>query len=105
MSTQTRPLPRSDPGAPALAHPGLQASSGARPRVEGKFLFLGERKLYLRGVTYGTFRPSQDGDYPSQEAVVRDLDRMAQNGVNAIRTSTVRPSWFLYRTQHRSRVV
>jgi hypothetical protein len=37
---------------------------GARPSLRGKFLFLGDRKLYVRGVTYGTFRPNQDGDFP-----------------------------------------
>jgi hypothetical protein len=28
-----------------------------RPRARGKFVFLGDEKLYVRGVTYGTFRP------------------------------------------------
>jgi hypothetical protein len=32
-----------------------------RPAVGGKFLFDGEAKLYVRGVTYGTFRPVGDG--------------------------------------------
>ena len=33
-----------------------------RPTIRGKFLFLGDRKLYVRGVTYGTFRPDANGD-------------------------------------------
>ncbi len=32
-----------------------------RPRVGGKFLFVGEEKFYVRGVTYGPFRPTVDG--------------------------------------------
>ena len=39
------------------AEPGFDA----RPRVGGKFLFAGEQKLWVRGVTYGTFRPRAGG--------------------------------------------
>jgi hypothetical protein len=28
-----------------------------RPSVRGKFFFVGNEKLYVRGATYGTFRP------------------------------------------------
>src|SRR6266481_2699957 len=31
------------------------ASHWVRPRPRGKFLWVGEEKLYVRGVTYGTF--------------------------------------------------
>ena len=31
-----------------------------RPEVRGKFIFVGEEKLYVRGVTYGTFRPDRE---------------------------------------------
>ena len=30
-----------------------------RPRVDGKFLAVGDRRLWLRGVTYGTFAPGR----------------------------------------------
>src|SRR5438477_4837515 len=33
-----------------------------RPRVAGKFLFVGSEKLYVRGVTYGAFRPDEKGN-------------------------------------------
>src|SRR5207245_7032605 len=36
-------------------------SGGSRPTLGGKFLWVGQEKLYVRGVTYGTFRPSIDG--------------------------------------------
>ena len=71
-------------------------SSFLRPRVRGKFLFVGERKLYVRGVTYGPFPPREDGtEYPEPTQVVRDFKEMVANGINAIRTYSVPPSWLL----------
>jgi len=35
--------------------------ASARPQVRGKFIFVGDEKLYVRGVTYGTFTPDADG--------------------------------------------
>ena len=68
----------------ALAH--------ARPSVRGKFLFLGDTKWYVRGVTYGTFRPDADGaEYPPVEVIERDFAMMAANGINAVRTYTAPP--------------
>src|SRR5215208_2722718 len=68
-----------------------------RPRVQGKFLFAGEEKLYIRGVTYGPFRPSDDGaQYHSPEVIERDFAQIAANGFNVVRTYTVPPPrWFL----------
>src|SRR5260370_896526 len=67
-----------------------------RPTVRGKFFFLGEEKLYLRGVTYGTFRPDAAGDeFPAAERVEADFAQMAANGVNAVRTYTPPPRWLL----------
>jgi len=78
--------------------PSAQASPSVRSRVErrGKFLFAGESKLYVRGVTYGTFRPNEEGAlYPAREAAARDFAAMAANGINTIRTYTVPPGWLL----------
>jgi GT2 family glycosyltransferase len=67
-----------------------------RPRVKGKFIFAGDKKLYIRGVTYGPFRPDQDGNkYHDPVVVERDFTQMAANGLNAVRTYTVPPRWFL----------
>jgi GT2 family glycosyltransferase len=76
---------------------GTSAKTGFnRPRVNGKFLYLGGEKLWVRGVTYGPFRPQSDGSqYPSREVVERDFTQIAGNGLNAIRTYTVPPSWLL----------
>jgi len=64
--------------------------------ARGKFLFANGQKLYLRGVTYGTFRPEPDGTmFPPPEAVEADFRRMPEAHVNAIRTYTVPPVWLL----------
>jgi GT2 family glycosyltransferase len=70
--------------------------SEERPEIRGKFLYLGDRKLWIKGVTYGTFRPNSQGDeYPERSIVDRDFALMAENGLNAIRTYTVPPAWML----------
>ncbi|HEY7167613.1 MAG TPA: glycosyltransferase [Candidatus Binatia bacterium] len=72
------------------------ASADNRPRVRGKFLTVGDDKLFLRGVTYGTFRPNQQGiNYPDQRTVHEDFRRIKLNGFNAIRTYTMPPQWLL----------
>jgi GT2 family glycosyltransferase len=64
--------------------------------VLGKFLAMGSEKLYLRGVTYGTFRPGAGGDpLPEPRVAERDLRAMAQSGINAVRVYTAPPAWFL----------
>jgi glycosyltransferase involved in cell wall biosynthesis len=83
-----------DPAYGVLSSP---PSTQTRPRVRGKFIFAGDDKLYIRGVTYGPFCPDEDGggQYHSPKTVERDFALMAENGVNAIRTYTVPPRWLL----------
>ncbi len=67
-----------------------------RPVTRGKFLYVGDEKFWVRGVTYGTFRPGPDGaEYVRRERVESDLAEIAGNGFNAIRTYTVPPRWLL----------
>src|SRR5436309_5885335 len=66
-----------------------------RPTVKGKFLYAGAEKLFVRGVTYGTFRPGEDGSEYYKTVVERDVQRIAQNGLNAIRTYDLPPHWLL----------
>src|SRR5919106_5170979 len=48
----------------------LEKAAAPRPKALGKFLYAGEEKLYLRGVTYGTFRSEEEGgDYPQPATV------------------------------------
>jgi GT2 family glycosyltransferase len=68
----------------------------ARPEARGKFLYAGDEKLLVRGVTYGTFRPNAAGeDYPEPPVVEDDFKRMAANGINALRVYSVPPRWLL----------
>ncbi len=67
-----------------------------RPRVDGKFLAAGDERLWLRGVTYGTFAPDRLGARFGSPAQVRaDFAAMAAIGLNAVRTYTAPPRWFL----------
>lgn len=64
--------------------------------VAGKFLRVAGEKLYVKGVTYGTFRPDGYGiQFPSRFSVARDFALMAANEINAVRTYTVPPMWLL----------
>src|SRR5262245_53825910 len=72
------------------------ADPGVGPRVAGKFLYVGDKKLWIRGATYGTFRPGSSGaEFHDQETVERDFTDMAANGFNAVRVYTVPPRWLL----------
>ena len=82
----------------AAAASDRRALRSARPHsaqpceVRGKFLFVDNQKFYVRGVTYGPFRPNGTGDcYPDPIVVAEDFARMAANAVNALRTYTVPP--------------
>src|SRR6266436_2719782 len=67
-----------------------------RVRVSGKFIFLGDRKFHVRGVTYGTFRPDTDGnEFPLAAVVDADFRQMSAAGLNAVRTYTPPPRWLL----------
>src|SRR3954453_23132142 len=44
-----------------------------RPHVGGKFIYRGDEKLYLRGVTYGTFGPAGPEEYGDELRVERDF--------------------------------
>ncbi len=88
-----RPKPDALTVAPDLSQ---SAPTGQRPSVRGKFIFLGDEKLYIRGVTYGPFHPDKNGnEYGDPRLVGQDFAAMTENGINAVRTYTVPPRWFL----------
>ena len=63
-----------------------------RASVKGKFLFLGNDKFWVRGVTYGAFRPGPSGqEYENVEVLERDFALMAANGLNAVRIPHTTP--------------
>jgi len=67
-----------------------------RPGVRGKFIWAGDEKLYVRGVTYGTFAVDQEGsEVYDPDQVERDFSAMTSAGVNAVRIYTVPPRWLL----------
>ncbi len=67
-----------------------------RPYVEGKFIYLGRDKFYIKGVTYGTFRPDENGEqFPPVETIEKDFQLMAANGFNSVRTYTAPPKHLL----------
>lgn len=71
-------------------------NTDVRPIVNGKYVFVGEEKYYIKGVTYGPFRPDEQGSvYHTPEMAENDFALMAANGINAIRTYTPPPVWLL----------
>ncbi len=84
-----------EPHTPIRAF-GTVTAVASRPRIEGKFLCIGDEKLYIRGVTYGTFRPGATGEeFDDHYLVDRDFASIAASGMNAVRTYTVPPRWLL----------
>jgi GT2 family glycosyltransferase len=73
----------------------------------GKFLAAGGEKLYVRGVTYGTFAPDEnDRLFPPERLVDADFCAMARNGIDTVRVYTAPPRWLLDRAaEHSLRVM
>ena len=62
--------------------------------IKGKFLYKNNSKFYIKGVTYGTFAPQEDGQqFPLKEVVEQDFAMMSANGINTVRTYTVPPTY------------
>jgi GT2 family glycosyltransferase len=97
LATGAETAPKDRSGSTAVGSRRPQTLAGVtraqpRPNVRGKFLFLGEEKLFVRGVTYGTFSPDVHGnEFPDLEVVERDFAQMAANGLNAVRVFTTPP--------------
>jgi len=93
-----RPLPERAP-APAL--------DDAPPTIGGKFFFVGDHKLYLRGVSYGPFAVTGHGfPFPDEQTLETDFRLMTELGANTVRTFTVPPCWLLDRAaEHGLRVL
>jgi O-antigen biosynthesis protein len=71
-------------------------SSGLRLQTRGKFFFSGGEKLYVRGVTYGAFRPNENQhQFPDLTTIDRDFAAMAANGINSVRIYTPPPPGLL----------
>ncbi|MDQ6809219.1 MAG: glycosyltransferase [Verrucomicrobiota bacterium] len=65
-------------------------------RAVAKFFFEGDRKFFVKGVTYGPFHPDAEGHFLGRsEQAARDLTQMRGIGINVVRIYHVPPRWFL----------
>lgn len=63
-----------------------------RPRVAGKFLLVGNRKFFVKGVSYGAFEPDADKrEYHDLARIDRDFAQMAASGFNTVRIPHTMP--------------
>ncbi|MDD5262477.1 MAG: glycosyltransferase [Methylacidiphilales bacterium] len=71
--------------------------SGNRIVARSKFLFDGNQKFYLQGVTYGPFRPETPGGpcLPGPEKAERDFRMIRDAGLNVLRLYHSPPRWLL----------
>jgi O-antigen biosynthesis protein len=70
----------------------------ANPRIRAvaKFFFENEQKFFVKGVTYGPFKPDAEGDYFGRpEQVDVDIALMREIGLNLVRVYHTPPRWFL----------
>ena len=74
----------------------MSSTSSGPIRAVAKFFFEGDRKFFVKGVTYGPFRPDNEGHFlGSPDQVRRDLAQMREIGLNVVRIYHVPPAWFL----------
>ena len=74
----------------------MTTSIQTRIRSASKFFFEGDRKFFIKGVTYGPFKPDANGDYLGRpEQVDADLRLMGEIGLNVVRIYHPPPEWFL----------
>ena len=65
-------------------------------RVRAKFFFEGDRKFFVKGVTYGPFAPDAEGHFVGDPEKARaDFALMRELGVNLLRIYHIPPRWFL----------
>lgn len=70
----------------------LSTRMEVRPSVRGKFVFIGDEKLYVQGVTYGAFRPNKSGnEFHNLKVIEDDFALMAANGITSVRVPHTTP--------------
>ena len=76
----------------------MTKTANSRIRPVAKFFFEGDKKFFVKGVTYGPFKPDAEGNYLGRpEQVDSDLVLMGQAGLNVVRVYHAPPRWFLDR--------
>jgi O-antigen biosynthesis protein len=92
-TTRILSSPRAEKAGDVFARPPFTKRS-SRPQVHGRFLTVNGERFWLKGVTYGTFRPNEDGEpYPSPRVARDDFARMRDAGINTVRLYTPPPDW------------
>ncbi|HMH04514.1 MAG TPA: glycosyltransferase [Candidatus Udaeobacter sp.] len=76
----------------------MTTAANQRIRPAAKFFLEGDKKFFVKGVTYGPFNPDAEGNYLGRpEQVDVDLALMRQVGLNVVRIYHAPPPWFLDR--------
>lgn len=78
-----------------------------RVTVDGKFFRLGDKKFYLKGVSYGPFTPdAEQVTFASREQTAKDFAQIRELGANLVRVYHVPPNWLLdLATEHGLKVL
>src|SRR5258706_937345 len=89
-----KPFTYDDP-VPDYIHATINSGSNHHPgkvRIRGKFLYTGKEKFYIKGVTYGAFRPDEEGrEYTDMWKIEKDFAMMSGNGINTVRIPHTTP--------------
>jgi len=76
----------------------MTTTKDPRIRPAAKFFMQDGQKFFVKGVTYGPFKPDPEGNYLGRpEQVDADLALMRQTGLNVVRIYHAPPPWFLDR--------
>src|SRR5947209_5340004 len=76
----------------------MTETANSRIRPAAKFFFNGDKKFFVKGVTYGPFKPDAEGNHLGRpEQVDLDLALMREGGLNLVRIYHAPPRWFLDR--------
>jgi O-antigen biosynthesis protein len=71
-------------------------SAGLRIGAAAKFFFEGDRKFFVKGITYGPFKPDAEGNFFGRpDQLELDLRLMREIGLNVLRVYHVPARWFL----------
>src|SRR5262245_5723758 len=79
-----------------------------RPHVAGKFIYIGDEKFYVKGITYGAFRADAERrEYHDATQIEQDFALMAAHGFNTVRIPHTTPPSTLLDTafRHNLRVI
>jgi glycosyltransferase involved in cell wall biosynthesis len=76
----------------------MTQTAKTRVRPAAKFFFEGDKKFFVKGITYGPFKPDAEDNYLGRpEQVEADLTLMRKAGLNLLRIYHSPPRWFLDR--------